>query len=180
MPEDFVQRNPRAQDQETSSRSRRGCPHLTVLQIISCPHISTAAVVELLISLPSLISLAFERLDRVFRSEALFETGQIFKVQNFEHHHSHLALEPGESPPTLAAEEGFFKQLAAAFPHLRTVKLSLTSESDNYMERLTTLTHLQEVIIDFPGHLGSGFHKFPEMRPKTQPAGSHPHTGERD
>jgi len=117
-------------------------------------------VVELLISLPSLISLAFERLDRVFRSEALFETDQIFKVQNFEHHHSHLALEPGESPPTLAAEEGFFKQLAAAFPHLRTVKLSLTSESDNYMERLTTLTHLQEVIIDFPGHLGSGFHKF--------------------
>ena len=32
-------------------------------------------------------------------------------------------------------------------PSLRTVKLSLTSESDNYMERLTTLTQLQEVVI---------------------------------
>merc|ERR1719350_2383100 len=92
MAEGFVDKNPAVQEEDTSRRRRRGCPHLTVLQIISCPHISTAAVVELLISLPSLISLAFERLDRVFRSEALFETGQIFKVQNFEHHHSHLAL----------------------------------------------------------------------------------------
>ena len=39
------------------------------------------------------------------------------------------------------------QHLTSSIPSLRTVKLSLTSESDNYMERLTTLTQLQEVVI---------------------------------
>ena len=41
------------------------------------------------------------------------------------------------------------QHLTTSIPSLRTVKLSLTSESDNYMERLTTLTQLQEVVVSF-------------------------------
>ena len=53
---------------------------------------------------------------RVFRSEALFKANRIYQMTNYEHHHSHLALERGESPPLLEDHRGYFTSLAKACP----------------------------------------------------------------
>jgi len=133
-----------------------GCRYLTVIQIISCPAISIPGVLSLLLHLPSLAYLAFEKLDRVFRSPALFQANRIYQVQNFEQTVSHQDT----ADESVSTRQQYWGALAECCPRLKTAKVNLTPDSDGYIKNLTSLTQLEEVILDFPGSPGPGFRYF--------------------
>ena len=136
-----------------------GCSSLVMLHIMGCHSVSVKSVVDLLLHLPNLSYLGYEKIGEVFKSSSIFEANRTYRVQNFEQTVSHMENMDGNINHVVAHHD-YLQKLSDICPRLKTVKLNINKDTDDYVMNLIKIKELEEVIIDFPGSMGTGFHSF--------------------
>lgn len=146
-------------DVEVHRTRMHGCSHLAMLQIMGCHNITVKSVIDLLLNLPNLSYLGYDKIGEVFKSSSIFEANKIYAVQNFEQTVSHMENLEGNINHVVAHQD-FVEKLSDICPRLKTVKLNINKDTDDYVKHLVKIKELEEVIIDYPGSMDLGFHSF--------------------
>ena len=146
-------------DEEAHGSGTQGCNGLTMLQIMGCHNITVKSVIDLLLNLSNLSYLGYDKIGEVFKSSSIFEAKRIYQVQNFEQTVSHMENMEGNINHVVAHQD-FVEKLADICPRLKTVKLNINKDTDDYVKHLVKIKELEEVIIDYPGSMGLGFRCF--------------------
>ena len=146
-------------DMEVHRNRMHGCNTLALLQIMGCHNITVKAVIDLLLNLTNLSYLGYDKIGEVFKSSSIFEANKIYAVQNFEQTVSHMENLEGNINHVVAHQD-FVEKLSNICPRLKTVKLNINKDNDDYVKHLVKIKELEEVIIDYPGSMGLGFHSF--------------------
>lgn len=139
----------------SKAEKRVGCSKLKSLQLTGCPKLSTDALIDVLLNLSNLRYVACDKIGELFKNPRIFQSGKIFQVENFE-----LSVSSNETDAMDQSDRNYVEKLSSLCPNLRTVKLNINQESDEYVKYLENIAGLQELIIDFPGSLGRGLNSF--------------------